>query len=237
MTTGGEMSHSFPSQIDVAEFGSRHNPANWEKHVEFVSRNGGSGELVREVLDHCAEVSARKLTRQHVFNIGALDPAKGVIAAIVWGFPKGGRPGGQYKAFASVFCQAQRFADEIDKIKRDGDTSAFEALNRLNNLQPGIGFATTSKLAYFARLEFQGMQALIYDANVINAIKDNVLPGEFPSTRKILGSNKAFYHRAMPSYATFIEEANALAIRIGADPDQIEAKLFIAKANPGSGWS
>jgi hypothetical protein len=41
----------------------------------------------------------------------------------------------------------------------------------------------------------------------------------------------------MPSYAMFIEEANALATRTGVDPDQIEAKLFIAKANPGSGWN
>jgi hypothetical protein len=81
------------------------------------------------------------------------------------------------------------------------------------------------------------MHALIYDTNVIKAIKDDVLSGEFPNTRKLLGSGKAFYHIAMPSYAMFIEEANALATRTGVDPDQIEAKLFIAKANPGSGWN
>jgi hypothetical protein len=212
-------------------------PEKLGKTSRIRFERNGDVEFVRAVLDHCANVSTGKLTRQHVFDIGASDPAKGVIAAIVWGFPKGGLPGGQYKDFASVFCHAQKFADEIGRLGLDDNISPFEALSRLNSLQAGIGFATTSKLAYFARLKFHKMHALIYDANVIKAIKDDVLSGEFPNTRKLLGSGKAFYHLGMPSYARFIEEANALATRTGVDPDQIEAKLFIAKANPGSGWN
>jgi hypothetical protein len=45
-----------------------------------------------------------------------------------------------------------------------------KGIEQLNRLVAGVGFATTTKITYFARTSFEEGTALIYDVNVIKAI-------------------------------------------------------------------
>ena len=121
--------------------------------------------------------------------------------------------------------------------KANPKPSASDALKRLNDVQKGLGFATTSKIAYFCGLEFDEGPALTYDKNVIDAIRNDVDCGNFKNTRFHLGKGKAFYHRGVTSYGSHIQEAKQLADRWKVCPDQIEAALFRSRVSERSGWS
>jgi hypothetical protein len=223
-----------PSAIHA--FGASHNAAVWEKHRLFLASAGSSSGPAVKTLDAFRSLCGSKLTRKHVFDIAAADTAAGVAAAIIWGFPKGGLRG-RWQPFAEAFRQADRYAEVIEHLRRAGpQTPACKALARLNAVQPGIGFATTSKIAYFSRLALSEGGALIYDSNVILAIKHN-LGSEFSRTRAALGTGSTFYHRGTLSYGNFIAETEALSRAWCVAPEQIEAELFRLRANPRSGWN
>ncbi|SDG59923.1 hypothetical protein SAMN05216338_1001862 [Bradyrhizobium sp. Rc2d] len=220
-----------PTVAEMMGFGSSHNPKVWEKHRALVR----DPFPLDSVLQSCQSKSG-KLTRHRVFEIARAKPEFGVIAAIVWGFPRGGRPGGQWISFAHAFDAAQRFMEVLAELSAHA-APATQAIERLNQLVAGVGFASTTKIAYFARVSFREGPALIYDANVIKAItsaKDS-LAGAFPRTRSILGSSN-FYPKATRSYGSYIEEASALAAHLQTTPEVIELALFRSAARPGM-WS
>jgi Putative 8-oxoguanine DNA glycosylase OGG-like protein len=230
-------SNILPSVEDVLEFGSKHNPDVWSKHRAFIE----DPSPFDKVLSFCSEHRS-KFKRKHVFDIARADRERGIIASVVWGFPRGGRPGGQYKSFAQVFAETNRFADHIESIG-SGNTGAAEGLQGLNSLLDGVGFATTSKLAYFADVQFLEGPALIFDANVIKAItsNDGVWSDAFRNTREMLGVG-SWYHRAAKSYGVYVAEARDLAKRsseklgVPVEPHQIETALFLHAVKPGV-WS
>lgn len=224
-----------PSKSDILSFGARHNAEVWHKHREHLRELGVSSPSVTRALDAAAVHSGRKLSRQHVFEVAGQDTAAGVVASIVWGFPKGGLQGGRWKPFASAFAAADRFARVIEEIRARGNINATVALEMLNAVQPGVGFATTSKIAYFAKLPFAEGTALIFDKNVIEAIQLSNDDG-FERTRRALGPSKHFYGRGTSSYSAFVADANIRARDWQVDPDQIETALFLIKANARSGW-
>jgi hypothetical protein len=212
-------------------FGSEHNPSVWKKHRARLA----DPSQLDAVLQRCRTESG-KLSRQDVFDLAETKPELGVIAAIVWGFPRGGRPGGQWMSFAEAFDASKRFADVLSTLQALA-SPATEAIEQLNQLLKGVGFATTTKIAYFAGISFREGPALIYDANVIKAITaaGSRWAEAFPRTRSILGSSN-FYPKATRSYGSYIEEASALATRLRTTPNVIEVALFRTAARPGV-WS
>ncbi|MEY9741222.1 hypothetical protein ABIF65_000596 [Bradyrhizobium japonicum] len=221
----------FPTVTEMMSFGSEHNAKVWQKHRALMK----DPSLLESVLQHCQSKTG-KLSRHHVFEIASTKPELGVIAAIVWGFPRGGTPGGRWKSFAHAFDAALRFVELLAKFAAFA-THATQAIEQLNQLVAGVGFATTTKIAYFAKTSFHEGPALIYDANVIKAITaaKNPFTDAFPKTRSILGSSN-FYPKATRSYGTYIEEASALAAHLQTTPDVIELALFRSAARPGI-WS
>jgi hypothetical protein len=212
-----------------------HNSRVWNKHREALAQcDAGAGAAMR-ALDAAQGRCGFKLTRQDVFDIASQDTAAGVAAAIIWGFPKGGLRG-RWQPFAQAFARADCYAQEIEQMRSAAvPIPASDALTRLNAIQPGVGFATTSKIAYFARLPVTEGRSLIYDSNVILAIKGG--SGTiFSRTRAALGAGTAFYHRGTPSYGCFIAEAEQLGTERGIAPEQIETALFLSLANKRSGW-
>jgi hypothetical protein len=220
-----------PTVLEMMSFGSEHNAKVWQKHRALMK----DPSLLENVLQHCQSRTG-KLSRHDVFEIASVKPELGVIAAIVWGFPRGGTPGGRWKSFAYAFDASLRFVEVLAKFATFA-THASQAIEQLNQLVAGIGFATTTKIAYFAKTGFHEGPALIYDANVINAITGpkNPLADAFPRTRSILGSSN-FYPKATRSYGSYIEEASALAAHLQTTPDVIELALFRSTVRSGI-WS
>jgi hypothetical protein len=221
----------FPTQEEVLGFGSGHNPAVWSKHKAHLAN---SSDLLA-VLEKCRSNSG-KLSRRHVFEMADAKPEWGVIGAIVWGFPRGSMPGGKWLAFAKAIELSTQFADTLAGFK-DASPSAIKAVVQLNSLVAGLGFATTTKMAYFARLNLQEGPALIYDANVIKAITDPSKGWDrvFPKTRLILGPTGS-HAKGVLSYSSYIEEAAALAVKHNTTPEIVEVALFRSVARAGT-WS
>lgn len=221
----------FPTSEDVLGFGSEHNPAVWGKHKAHLA---DPSDLVA-VLEKCRSNGA-KLSRQHVFEMADTKPEWGVIGAIVWGFPRGSMPGGKWLAFAKAIELSKQFADALDGFKV-APQSATTVVMQLNNLVPGLGFATTTKIAYFARLVLQEGPALIYDANVIKAITDPSKGWDrvFPKTRSLLGTSGS-HAKGVLSYSSYIEEAAALAAKRNTTPEVVEVALFRSATRAGT-WS
>ncbi|WP_375762508.1 hypothetical protein ACE10W_04785 [Bradyrhizobium sp. B025] len=220
-----------PTHDEVLDFGSAHNPLVWRKHREFLT----DPSKLDAVLTAC-RATPGKLSRRQVFALADASREEGVIAAIVWGFPRGSMPGGKWLGFAEAFGKPDAFGEALRGLKAN-PSAATPAIVGLNSLVPGLGFATTTKMAYFARVTFQEGPALVFDANVIKAIAD---PGGawarlFPKTRALLGPRPTHAHGVL-SYGSFIEEASALAARHDTAADVIEVALFRSAARPGT-WS
>jgi hypothetical protein len=217
-----------PSLADVMSFGSAHNPTVWMKHRAILP----DPSRLDAVLEICHSKTG-KLSRQHVFDIADDDASLGVIASIVWGFPRGGRPGGKWMSFAEAFEASPLFAEVLARLKTTA-IPATEGIGQLNRVIRGIGFATTSKMAYFARLVFSEGPALIYDANVIKAITapKSQWADAFSGTRSALGTRN-FYPKATPSYGNYVCEASTYAARRNTVPDVVEVALFRETARPG----
>ncbi|WP_035973645.1 hypothetical protein [Bradyrhizobium sp. WSM471] len=79
------------------------------------------------------------------------------------------------------------------------------------DLVTGLGFATTTKMAHFARLD---RGPAIFDANVSKATVDPSGPwgSSFPRTRSLLGSTN-FHAKGVLNYSNYVEEAARLARR------------------------
>jgi len=83
-------------------FGAPHSSKVWDKHLEHLAVAGHDISPIRHVLKEAA--SKAKLTRRQVFTLADTDPSVGVAAAIIWGFPRGGLPGGKWRPFAEAFA-------------------------------------------------------------------------------------------------------------------------------------
>jgi hypothetical protein len=97
-----------PTVEDVFGFGSEHNPAVWAKHRQRLSN---SADL--EAVSQKCQTPNRKVSQRQVFEMANAKPEWGVIASIVWGFPRGSMPGGTWLGFANAFESSSQFADTI----------------------------------------------------------------------------------------------------------------------------
>lgn len=148
---GDKLQADLPPRDDVLGLGARHNPAVWIKHRNLIGDAVAANAAVR-ALDAARAFGGARLPRRFVLALAAVDPEAGVVASLVWGFPKGG-PQGRWRSFAEAFRRADRYAGILADIRSArAKVAARDALDRLNAVQPGVGFASTSKIAYFAGL-------------------------------------------------------------------------------------
>lgn len=222
--------YEIPTEKDVMDFGSEHNPAVWNKHRARLSNPSD----LDAVLERCR--ANTKLSRRHVFAMAETKSEWGVIAAVIWGFPRGSMPGGKWEAFADAFEGSTQFASELAGL-RANPAPGTVAIEKLNRLVKGLNFATTTKIAYFARLDFREGPALIYDKNVIDAIVSSAtsMADRFPRTKFLLRSSNS-YSNVVSSYGSYVEEASALAKLHDTTPDAIEVALFRSAVRPGT-WA
>ncbi|MGJ5036708.1 hypothetical protein ACQR13_21600 [Bradyrhizobium sp. HKCCYLRH3059] len=225
------MNADIPADKDVLSFGSAHNPAVWEKHRSLLSDPPGLDAVLQVIRS-----KAGKVSRGDIFHIVDANSKLAAIAAIVWGFPRGSRPGGDWKSFAHAFEVSSQFVVLLEEL-RGSLVPGSEGIARLNEIVAGVGYATTTKIAYFSRIVFREGPALILDSNVIKAITapNSRWTANFPRTRAILGSSN-FNSKALTSYGVYIEEAARCAARMGALPHSVELALFREAVRPGS-WS
>lgn len=224
---------SIPDMVRMLSFGARHNPDVWDKHRKEVPNCPALAAAL------CAAGAQEKFQRRHVFAVAGRDTAAGAIAAMVWGFPRGG-PRGQHQGFVKAFRTIDSYARILDDA-RAHRRAANETLFAMNEIVSGVGFATTTKMMYFAGLQFHEGNALIFDRNVIEAIRETSGKWSrfFPRTREALGSTHHWYGRASKAYGAFVREASDLAAVRSAASDaicsaQIETALFLAKAPKGT---
>jgi hypothetical protein len=193
---------------------------NWVKH-RTDERHGSP-------YDHASDYDAldgKRFTRAVVFEHFAESDRKGVISTIKWGYPKGSLPGGGWHAFSDTF-RSPEFGGVL-KALRAKPRSGNETVAMLNKCVKVIGTATTTKIAYFARLRSDEGPCLIYDSMVRRAIAESPEP-EFAELKATLTRSKGDLtpKRQEDTYGLYISSVMAAADRRGASPEQVELGLF-----------
>lgn len=220
-----------PSPTDVSD--SVTDPifrtANWLKHREDPRHSSPYAYA-----DDFADLNGKAFTRSRVFSDFVKSDQRGVVSSIKWGFPRGGRPRGTWKPFSDAF-RSTSHAAAIAELRLK-PLPAADLIQMLNSAVKGVGTATTSKMAYFARLNATDAGAcLIYDSMVRRAIRDCDDPdiaqdAAFEPLKKLLRSKRRDLtpSEQEASYGLYIRAVRASAERRGVAPDQLELALFRA---------
>lgn len=195
---------------------------NWRKHRDD-ERHGAPYQ-------HAADYDAldgQRFTRAIVFEHFDASDLKGVISTIKWGYPKGSLPGGSWHAFSDAF-RSSSFSDALNSLRAQ-PRSANETVAMLNRCVKGVGTATTTKIAYFARLTTNEGPCLIYDSMVRRAIAHSAEP-EFANLKATLNRSKRELTPAQQerTYGAYITGVIAAAKRRGVTPEIVELDLFMS---------
>lgn len=205
---------------------------NWQKHRGGRDEN----EPLYPHADEYGGRDGRAFTRADVFADFDDATEKGVISTIKWGYPKGGRPGGAWHSFSDAFRQSSQYAQAIDEL-RANPQSAETVLVTLNRIVPGVGTATTSKIAYFAKLAANEGTCLIYDSMVRRATLASSDPA-FGDLRSVLeGSKNDISPQAQErTYGLYLRAVGDVAARLNVTSPQVELALFrIGRMLPARG--
>lgn len=181
------------------------------------------------------------LLREHVFDAMKESLHKGMIFALVWGYQGGkthGKSASAEKQEATLqwaMAHPDVLLDAIQRL-RYAPRNARETIRRLNQ-QPGVSSASTSKVAYFARLEAREGNCLIFDRQVAKAIYKLDLP-ELAPLREALFPPSAikaderktisFVAQSSSSYQPYLSGIYDLSRTLGRgiDGEDIERFLF-----------
>ena len=202
---------------------------NWEKHRKDERHQNGDYPYC----DAYAEYDGQRFTRKHVFEHFAQSDVKGVISAIKWGFPRGGRPGGKWQSFSDAFRRSSSYAEAIKEFRAAPARTPLAIVSKLNQITSGVGPATTTKIAYFALLKSRcskwpdEMDCLIYDSMVRRAIKCKDYP-DFADLRSELAASQGDISpsKQEKTYGLYLRSVHAAARRRQVQPAQIELFLF-----------
>ena len=193
---------------------------NWRKHRDD-ERHGAPYQHAADydVLD------GKRFTRAIVFEHFDVSDAKGVISTIKWGYPKGSLPGGAWHAFSDAF-RSSSLRDALNSLRAQ-PRSANETVAMLNRCVKGVGTATTTKIAYFARLTTDEGPCLIYDSMVRRAIAHSAEP-EFADLKAALNRSKRDLTPSQQerTYGSYITSVLGAAERRGVTPEVVELDLF-----------
>lgn len=193
---------------------------NWRKHRNDPRHSGP--------YPHAADyegMDGQRFTRAFVFDHFDTSDSKGVISTIKWGYPKGSLPGGGWHAFSDAF-RSSGFTEALKSL-RVHPRSATETVALLNGCVKGIGTATTTKIAYFARLASDEGPCLIYDSMVRRAIAHSA-ESEFADLKAVLNRSKRDLTPAQQeaTYGLYIRSVGASAEKRGVAPEVVELALF-----------
>lgn len=197
--------------------------ANWNKH-----RDHGKPYPYADAFH---DLDGGAFPRSRVFADFTASDQRGVISSIKWGYPRGGRPGGAWMAFSDAF-RSTAHADALQQIRKS-HLSASDLIRTLNAVAKGVGTATTSKIAYFARLQCEEGVCLIYDAMVRRALKssrDRDICEDAhlaPIREAVLVRTRDLSPRELEdTYGIYITALTRSADERGINPDQLELALF-----------
>ena len=217
--------------VEVSEFLTTVNPRNWD-YVEIADPViWDKFENVRTTYAECTN----RIGRQIIKNIYRRDIGEGVIATIMWGYPKGRYPGG--RGFNGVFSQVANIVSIVeDAQERKSEITADELCYRLSRIA-GIGVSTYSKILYLAEIAVKEGICLIYDQMVMRAISRSRDP-ELIALSEKLGScfrkdkdGKDRYWNypgaiQEATYGQFLTAVGRIALRDGLHPADVEQALF-----------
>ena len=214
----------FPNPEAVLASGGKLKLANWDSHRDHACYGGQPYAHYEEYADK------QDLTRVTVFADFDVSIRKGIISAIKWGYPSGAVRR-NWKGLSHAF-RSDGLVREIEAMRNEPACSALEIAKRLNRAVKGISTATTTKLAYFARLEAAEGPCLIYDSMVRRAISARCDP-EFADLKRIIGSRSGdlLPGQHATTYAAYLKAARAMAEGQNVQGDQIELFLFIGREN------
>ena len=178
------------------------------------------------------------LMRAHVFAAFSESTHKGATFALVWGYPDGKTHGKSDKGRAGLqdaLSDLSVLTDAVDQL-RNYPRKARDTLELLNRIE-GLSIASTTKVAYFAKLETLEGPCLIYDRQVAKAS----LSLDYPELKELrralcptldaLPAPKSVIDRTAGrslSYGPYLTHAANLAkfVGKGTSPDDIERFLF-----------
>lgn len=216
------------SSQDVQSHGVAINLANWARYADSDDRL--TANWVAEISEEIQHSDGCLITRGYVRQAFSQSFVKGVIASVIWGYPKGRFPGG--RSFAGIFAKAEALADKLVKLK-SGKPNPAEAVCAGFDGFRGLGPSTYTKMLYFAGIEALEGSCLIYDQMVMRAIAES---GElqWAAIRTTLGScrdpNGRFksYPRALQvrTYGDFLRVAQELS-STERSAEAIELELFV----------
>ncbi len=210
-----------PIEVELKEFSSTIKRPPLSQSVKVRKKNFlRYGSVFGFLFANTDEVD---LTRDDVFHYFRRSTSEGILAALAWGFQKGGLPGGV--SFSPVTERLDYFGRIIDEIK---SSSLNEALfNELNGV-PGVKNGMTTKFLYFSNSRVQNARCMIFDSRVRLSILEKY-PESFQETIKHLPSNSLY--PGWIGYINYCKELQSLAKSTSIPEDLIE--IFLFQAAPG----
>lgn len=218
--------------IESTEVLTAINPRNWE-YVDVADQ--AIMTKFQNVMAIYAE-NGNRIGRQIIKEIYRCDIGEGVIATIIWGYPKGRYPGG--KGFNAVFAQVPEIAFILEEAKtRKGNITADEICYRLSRIA-GMGISTYTKMLYLSDTVVEEGVCLIYDQMVMRAISRSQDPELLaigrrlgPCIRKQKDGKDGYYTYPAAiqeaTYGPFLRAVGSIALRDGQHPADVEQALFL----------
>jgi hypothetical protein len=163
------------------------------------------------------------LTRKKVIEIFNNNIHHGILSSIVWGFPRGGLPGG--RPLNNIFENLDFFKDTISEILENGlCEKSFEIINS----KPGVKNGATTKMLYFSGAKIGDAKCLIFDSRVRDYMLKNK-PSDLDSTTRALPQHSLYpgWH----GYQLFCREVKNLSSKLNISVDAIEMYMFNAAPN------
>jgi len=223
VTQPGQLRTDVLEFLERDEVGQRFNPGAWEgAEVQYLNElNAINGPILR----------------QHVFDAFRESTHKGITYSLVWGYPSGRTYAGTENDtnLKGALRNPQRLVDAVDSLIY-ASRNALETVKRLNR-QPGLGIASTTKVAYFAQLETGAGKCLIFDRQVTKAS----LTLDYPELADFQAELRSLYAKrktnadlinviaqASAAYPIYLDHAYKLArvIGRGVTGDEVERFLF-----------
>lgn len=209
--------------LERDENGQRFKPSAWEglelRYMDELLAIGGP------------------LLREHVFDAFQESTHKGVTYALVWGYPNGRTYAGTENdtSLKTALRDPSQLIDTVDSL-RYASRNALTTIKQLNR-QRGLGIASTSKVAYFARIETGAGECLIFDRQVTKALLTLDYPELLPVRSALMRLLENRKRAADPidilaqldaAYPIYLEHAYELAriVGRGVSGEDVERFLF-----------
>lgn len=217
----------------ISDHGAILNELNWKKYID--DNNENYSHLVKEIISEITENANNKITRLYVKNSFKKSYQKGVVATVMWGYPKGNFPGG--KSFKIIFLEVNKIACVLETQKNFQKQSAEIICNHFKGFK-GLGVSTFTKLLYFAEISAVEGYCLIYDQMIMRYISV-ANEEEWRSLKESIGScrNKndkfKYFSRAkqLNTYSRYLSIVNSMANKTNKtnkinNSEMIELEMF-----------